>query len=489
MVKKQKKSDEKEIIPERLPKKDNFIEWYNKVLELAEIVDRRYGVKGTFVWMPYGLKIMKKLVQTWDALFQNNGIEETYFPLFVPLKYAKQNDAWFEGFKKNLYAAVPFLEESEFKEKLIIRPTGEPAMYPIFKLWIKDGRLPIRIYETVSSFRLEGKKTHAMIRDREITFWYEIHTAHKTKEEAYEEMQRHIKINEEIWNFLCCPTIAVEKPKYELFPGAESAVEFYVILPDGRLLENGSVNNLGQAYAKKFGLAYEDQNGKKQYCWQICTGNGARYLVSVIALHGDERGLVLPPNLAPIQIIIIPIFKKDLGEIESYAENIANELREAGISVYIDSRRDKTVGEKFYIWDIKGVPLRIEIGEQELKSNKITVFRRDTKERLVVEREKMIMVAKKLLFEDIPKKLYEKARASFESKVKSFDNLNDAIKWIKKGGAAKIPWCEGENCYETIRSMEEGLDAAGSLLLERKKSTCCVCGKQTDRILLLGKGY
>lgn len=478
----------KEIVPERLPPRENFIDWYNKVIELAEVIDRRYGVKGTFVWMPYGLKIMKKLVRTWDELFQEAGIEETYFPLFVPLEYAEQNDSWFEGFKKNLYAAVPFLD-SKAQEKLIIRPTGEPAMYPMFKLWIKDGKLPIKIYETVSSFRLEGKKTHAMIRDREITYWYEIHTAHKTKEEAYEEMQKHIEINEKLWKLLCCHTIKVQKPKYELFPGAESAVEFYVLLPDGRLLENGSVNNLGQAYAKKFGLVFEDSGGKKQYCWQICTGNGARYLVSAIALHGDERGLVLPPALAPIQVIIIPIFKKTSTEIEKNANELAEELKRSGIIAQVDSRKDKTAGEKFYVWDIKGVPLRIEVGEKEVASGKYTIFRRDTKERFSVEREKLARVVKKILEEDIPKALYEKTKKLVEEKIKYFDDIKEAMKWIKKGGAAKVSWCEGVECYEKIVSIEDGLDAAGSILHENKKASCCICGKTTEKVLLIGKGY
>ncbi|MCX8189835.1 MAG: His/Gly/Thr/Pro-type tRNA ligase C-terminal domain-containing protein [Candidatus Diapherotrites archaeon] len=483
-----KDKEKKEILPERLPSRKNFIDWYNKVIELAEVIDRRYGVKGTFVWMPYGLKIMKKLVRTWDRLFEEAGIEETYFPLFVPLKYAEQNDSWFEGFKKNLYAAVPFLGDNA-QEKLIIRPTGEPAMYPMFKLWIRDGKLPIKIYETVSSFRLEGKKTHAMIRDREITYWYEIHTAHKTREEAYEEMQKHIKINENIWKLLCCYTIKIEKPKYELFPGAESAIEFYVLLPDGRLLENGSVNNLGQAYAKKFGLVFEDANGKKQYCWQICTGNGARYLVSTIALHGDERGLVLPPALAPIQVIIIPIFKKNSTEIEKIANEVADELKRNGVVANVDARKDKSAGEKFYVWDIKGVPLRIEIGEKELNCGKFTVFRRDTKERILVEKAQLCKFVKKLLDEEIPKELYEKTKRLAEEKIKYFENIVDALKWIKKGGAAKVPWCENIQCYEKIVSMDEGLDAAGSILHEHKNSSCCICTKPTEKILLVGKGY
>jgi len=479
-----------DIVPKRLPPRKNFVEWYNKVIELAGIADRRYGVKGTFVWLPYGLKLMKAIVREWDALFQANNIEETYFPLFVPLKYAEKNEMWFKGFKKNLYAVVPFASDEREIERVILRPTGEPAIYPMFKLWIKDGKLPIRIYETVSSFRLEGRTTHTLIRDREITFWYEIHTAHKTREEAYEEMQKHIEINKQIWKeILNIPYIAVEKPKEELFPGAESAVEFYTILPDGRMLENGSVNNLGQAYAKKFDLVYEDANGKKQHCWQICTGNGARYLVAAIAVHGDERGLVVPPRIAPVQVIIIPIYKKGNEAIEKTASELRDLLVKSGLRAQIDENREKTAGEKFYVWDIKGVPIRIEVGEKEVSSHTFTVFRRDTKERILVKKSELVELLRRLLEDEIPRNLYEKALHFYETKIKYFEDLKNALDWLKKGGTAKIHWCESPECHEKLIGLEKGIEAAGSLLYEHSKGKCAICGKPTEKIALIGRSY
>ncbi len=479
---------QKEIKPEKLPEKERFIEWYNKVLELAEIAERRYAVKGAFVWMPYGLKIMKALVHWWDTEFQKNGIEETYFPLFVPLQYAKQNDSWFEGFKENLYVAKPYAAKDT--ETLFLRPTGEPAMYPIFRLWIRDGKLPIKVYETVSSFRFEGRTTHTMIRDREITFWYEIHTVHKTREEAMEEMEKHIEINDRLWKeMLNIKPIKVEKPKYELFPGADSAVEYYTILPDGRLLENGSVNNLGQAYAKKFKLQYVDGEGKKHYCWQICTGNGARYLVAVFAIHGDERGLVLPPRIAPLQVVIIPILKKGSEErIKQACEELARVLREQNIRAECDFSEEST-GAKFYKWDIKGVPLRIEVGLRELEENKVTVFRRDTKERVIIEKRKLVSFVKQLLEEELPKTLLERSEKFVEEKVKYFSNVEEALEWIKKGGVAKLHWCEGKECYEKLCSLIEAAEPTGSLLDESSKGKCVICGKKTEKLTLYGRTY
>jgi len=482
--------EEKEIKPEQLPLKSNFIEWYNAVLRLAEIADKRYPVKGTFVWRPYGLKIMKNLVREWDRMFQENGIEEVYFPAFVPIEFAQKNKEWFEGFTENIYSVAPLSSEAE-KERLILRPTGEPAMYPIFSFWIKDGKLPIRIYQTVSSFRYEGKTTHTMIRDREITYWYEIHTAHKTKEEAEEEMKKHIEMNEYIWKkVLCIPPIEVEKPPYEIFPGALSAVEFYTIMPNGMLLENGSVNNLGQAYAKKFDLYYVDEKGNKNYVWQVCTGNGARYLVAAIALHGDERGLVLPPKIAPIQVVIIPIVEKTHEkEIKEESERVKNMLISNGIRAFVDVREEITPGEKFYVWDIKGVPLRIEIGNNEVSGGYYTVFRRDTKKRDKVTKDQLLNFVISKLNKEIPENLYNKVLDFYNSKIKYFSEVDKALEWINKGGVAKVNWCEDKKCYEKILSLQSGVEPVGTLVEEKKEGNCIICGAKTNNLALVGKTY
>ncbi|MDT7858767.1 MAG: aminoacyl--tRNA ligase-related protein [Candidatus Aenigmarchaeota archaeon] len=469
-----------EIKPERLPSKDNFIEWYNSLLQLAEIADRRYPVKGTFVWLPYGFKIMKRLTEIWDKIFEENGIQQVYFPLFVPLEFARINEEWFEGFKTDAF----YVEG----ENAILRPTGEPAMYPIFKYWIMEGKLPIRVYQTVSSFRNEGKTTHTMIRDREITFWHEIHTAHKTKEEANEEMEKHRKIYEYIWKeVLNIPPICVEKPKYEIFPGAESAYEFYVILPNGRLLENGSVNNLGQAYAKKFDLFYVDEEGNKQYVWQVCTGNGARFLVAAFSLHGDERGLVLPPKIAPIQVVIITIPKEGKYYLEE-AEELKKRLESFGVVTFID-KSEKTPGEKFNIWDIKGVPIRIEIGEKEVEKGIYTVYRRDTKERMEVNKQEIEKVVSVLLKEEIPKSLYRKVEILYQQKIKYFDSIESVKEWIEKGNVAKVNWCGSKECFDKIKEVGPSIEPIGFLYDERKIGFCIVCKQNTDKLTLVGKTY
>ncbi len=477
--------EEENIKPEKIPEKENFIEWYNAVIQLAEVVDRRYPVKGTFVWMPFGLKLMKKIVAYWDKLFKENGIEEVYFPLFVPLGYAKINEEWFSGFKDELF----YIYDSQGNSlDLVLRPTGEPAMYPIFRMWIKDGKLPIKVYQTVSSFRKEGKTTHTMIRDREITFWYEIHTVHKTKEEAEEEVKKHLDMNIKIWKeLLNIPPIVVAKPKYEIFPGAVSALEFYSILPNGRLLENGSVNNLGQAYAKKFDL-YIVENGKKEYCWQVCTGNGARYLVAVIALHGDERGLVLPPKIAPIEVVIIPIYTKENKEgVLEEAKKLEKKLKEFGFKAYADLNEKITPGEKFNIWDIKGIPIRIELGPKEIESQILTVYRRDRKERMKIKYNEIEKI--KELLNQISEDLYDKVQNFYDEVIKRANSWEEVEKIVKEGKVAKANWCESKECYDEISMRIESVEAIGTLIDEKENGSCVICGKETEKLALIGKVY
>jgi len=468
--------------PNRLPKQDNFIEWYNALLDLAEIVDRSYPVKGTYVWLPYGIRIMKNIVAALDGIFKKNGIEEVLFPLFVPLQFAKINDKWFEGFKDEAF----YVNDKE----LILRPTGEPAMYPMFKLWIKRGKMPIRVYETVSSYRNESKTTHSMIRDREIGFWHEIHTVHKTREEAVKESQLHKEIYTFVWKeLLNIPPICVAKPRYELFAGADSSFEFYNILPDGKLLENGSINNLGQAYARKFELTYIDEAGNKQYMWQMCTGNGARFLAAVIAVHGDAKGLVLPPRIAPIDIVIIPIIKTETkNKIENEVSNLVARLTDSGIKTYADLS-EITAGEKFNLWDLKGVPIRIEVGEKETDGDAYTVFRRDLNKKEKVEKTKLIETLQKLLAEEIPNVLLEKAAKVRDEKIKFAETMDAASDLIQKGSIAKANWCESEECFEKMAALGPSIEAIGTLTEEKKEGKCIVCGKKTNLLTLIGKTY
>lgn len=464
-------------------KKSEFAEWYEQILPAAEIIDNRYDVKGLFAWMPYGYNIMLNIKSLWDRLFKESGIKEMYFPLIVPLSYCEKNESWWRGFKEQAFWVAGKGEES----KHILRPTGEPAMYPLFSLWIRSySDLPLRIYETVFSYRYETKQTKPLIRDREIGPWYEIHTAHATKEEAIKEIKEAERINDIIWQKLAIFPLKVEKPIWECFPGAVGAVEYYTLMPDGRVLENGSLNNLGQAYAKNFDIKFVNRDGKEDYAWQTCTGNGERYLGSLIAAHGDDKGLVTPPEIAPIQAIIVPIYyKDDKEEVIKKALQIKEKLSSA-VKINADVR-DETPGSKFYDWEIKGIPLRIEIGPKDIEKKQVTVVRRDNGTKIAVPEAKMQKEIPHLL-DDIQKNLLEKSKSLLESSIgiaKTKEDLENPKKEI-----LKFFWCNSERCWMETKGIKEGYELFGSDLQESKnEGKCIICGKPSHKIGYFANTY
>ena len=478
-------------ISEELPrditatKEENFGRWFDETLSAAGLVDKRYEVKGMFVWLNYGFEVMKRIKFIWDGLFTESGIKEMYFPLIVPLEYAKQNDSWLEGFKSQAYW-VKGLEEPEARH--ILRPTGEPAMYPMFSLWIRSySDLPLRIYETVSSFRYETKMTRPLIRDREITMWYEIHTAHATKEEADREIEEAVRINDVIWKKLAIPTIKVEKPQWECFPGAVGAIEYYSIMPDGKAVENGSCNHLGQAYAKKFNIKFKDKQGEEKFAWQTCTGNGARYFVAVLAIHGDNKGAVLPPEIAPIQVVITTISQKGKEkEVQEKAQELSKKLSEEGVRVYLDAS-NKTPGEKFFEWEIKGVPIRIEVGPKDLKTHNYVVFRRDENRKTKIEEKSLVAECRKLLGE-IQENLLKKAQKFYDEKIAGTDRLEEIKTVIDAKKIAKVSWCESAQCWDKIKEISEGIELFGTIP-KKDKGRCVICGKESCKKGYVAKTY
>lgn len=470
-----------------IDKKTNFSEWYDEALKNGEILDARYNSKGMFVWLPYGFKIMRTIKEAWDKLFQDAGIQECYFPQLVPIEYAKQNESWWEGFKEEGYSLVTGKDKDV---QGIIRPTGEPAIYPMYKLWIRTfSDLPLRMYQTSSSFRYESKSTRPLIRDREITIWHEIHTAHATKEEAEKEAELHMKLWGELWDKLALPIWKVRKPQWECFAGAVGAVEYYTLFPSGRVMETGSVNNLGQAYAKKFDIKFKDADGKENYVWQICTGVGARLLAAAISIHGDNKGLIIPPEIAPTKCVIIPImFKGKETVVLEKAKEIESALKNENISAFVDNRDEIAAGRKFYEWEAKGVPLRIEIGPRDLEKKQVVVVKRNDNKKIVVLEEEISKKVSELLNE-IQKELKEAAKNELNKSIKETTKFEEITKILERKNVAKVFWCGDKECYDKFSKIGEGVEGIGSDLDEKTKGKCVVCGKETNTHLFVGKSY
>ena len=457
-------------------KKEQFSEWYNQVLSVSGLLDKRYNVKGCYVWLNYGYEMMLNLKKKWDELFKANRYKEMYFPLLVPIEYAQINDSWWNGFKTEAFWVKGLDEE---KANYILRPTGEPAMYPMFNMWIRSWKdLPLKIYETVSSFRYETGHTRPIIRDREITVWYEIHTAHATKEESEAEIEKHMEMIDKLWEFAAVVPLKVWKPEWECFPGAVGAVEYYSIMPNGKAMENGSFNNLGQAYAKKFDLKFTDKDEKEKHVWMTCTGNGARLLAAVIGEHGDDNGLVMPPNVAPVQVMIVPIYKKEeKKDVEKEACKIFESLNE--FRADIDLRDDVRPGSKFYDAEIKGIPVRVEIGPKDIREKSVVVVRRDTKEKKKVKISGLAKEIKQQLIK-MQDDMYKRAQANFKKRIVDVKNKGDIEGTIKAKKVARVFWCKQGDCWDEIKAIMEGIEMFGTDLNEAKEpGKCVVCGKPT----------
>ncbi|MDD5253909.1 MAG: His/Gly/Thr/Pro-type tRNA ligase C-terminal domain-containing protein [Candidatus Nanoarchaeia archaeon] len=439
----------------------DYATWWNKIIQEGDIVDIRYDVKGFFVWKPYGFSIMKNIKSNWEILFKKNNIKEVYFPLFVPVEYAAKNKSWWDSFKEQAFYVLGYYDK---EKRIFIRPTGEPAMYPVFSKWIRSHRdLPLRIYQTVMSYRNETKSTKSLVRDVEIGPWYEIHTCHSSAKEAEEEINLAIKMNEHLFNLSAIAYLKVRKPKADCFPGSVGAVEFYTLMNDG-VIENGSCNNLGQAYAKAFNITYTYQDQKKDFVWQTCTGNGERFLSAILANHSDEKGIVIPPKVAPIKAQIIYIKLKE--EIE-----ITTGLSEEHLE-YVNVNDSGELGEVRFNSEKRGIPARIEIGPKELDEKICQVVWRDGIKNKVSLKDlkKEIEIG----LERLQKKLQEENHKELNSRIKECDTFEEA----KKASIALIGWCGGEECGGWIKN-KTSKEIIGMTLKPSTKK-CIHCGEKGE---------
>ena len=420
-----------------------FSEWYSDILEKAEIYDVRYPIKGCGVYLPYGFKIRRYTFEIIRKLLDESGHDETLFPMLIPEDLLAKEAEHIKGFEDEVYW-VTHGGKTPLDVKLALRPTSETPIYYMMKLWVKvHTDLPIKIYQIVNTFRYETKHTRPLIRLREIMTFKEAHTAHSTKEEAEEQVKQAISIYKKFFDTLGIPYLISKRPEWDKFPGAEYTMAFDTIFPDGRAMQIATVHNLGQNFSKTFEIIFETPTGGKDYAYQTCYGISDRVIASIIAIHGDEKGLILPPIVAPIQIVIVPlIFKGKEDIVMEKAREIYEKLKDK-FRVHIDDR-DIRPGKKFYDWEIKGVPLRIEIGPKDIENKKITLFRRDTAEKFQIDEDQLEEVIEKTL-NNIMENIKIKAWQKFENFITILEDINyDEIKRIlsEKRGVILIPFKE-----------------------------------------------
>ena len=465
--------------------KNNFSEWYNEILEKAEILDIRYPVKGLYVWFPYGFKLRKHVLDVIRNILEEKNHREALFPLLIPEQEFSKEAKHIKGFEDEVYWVTHGGLEP-LNVKLALRPTSETAIYPMFAVWIRShSDLPLKVYQIVNTFRYETKHTRPLIRLREITTFKEAHTAHASHEDAERQINEAVEIYKKFFDALGVPYSISRRPDWDKFPGAEYTIAFDTIFPDSRTLQIATVHNLGQNFAKTFNVQFENRQGEQEYAYQTCYGISDRVIASLLVIHGDDKGLCLMPEVAPLQIVIVPIWFKDSEkDVDSEVEKLKEELKD--FRVHIDDR-DIRPGSKYYDWEIKGVPLRIEVGPKDIEQEKITVVRRDAcKKQQIPRRNAGDKIAEILkgISEDLRKRAWEE----FNRRMHSANSLKEAKEIISKnGGIVKVRWCGEEACAKEIEN-EANADILG-IVDEGVKGQCMRCEKKAKSVLQLGKAY
>ena len=466
----------------------NFSEWYDNVVEAADIIDKRYPVKGMLVWKPYGFKALKLTMRILEDLLDEYGHEEAYFPMLVPEEVFGLEKDFLEGFSGETFVVERTISRN-LQRKFLLRPTSETVMYYMFRYWIKSYRdLPLKLYQTVNVFRYETEHTRPILRVREIIRFNESHTAHATPEDAERQIKEAIEVYSKFFDALDLAYIILRTPKWDTFAGAEYNYDFFTLMPDRRAIELGSVINLGQKFAKAFEIAFQKEDGTHEYAYQTCYGVSERVVGVLMSVHGDDRGIIFPPNVAPIQIIIIPIVYKGTEDIVlKKVERVFKQLKDKKFRVKVDYS-EKSPGEKFYYWEMKGVPIRIEIGPRDVEKGVVILVRRDTLEKITVKDEEIEDKIREL-FREIKRELSSRSEKWLNENIFSAEKLEDAVKiYNEKKGIVKVPWCGDDECGQKIEE-ETGLEALGFDPEEKIDGICSLCGRPAKHYMYLGKKY
>lgn len=470
-------------------KESHFSDWYRSVLYDAEILDQRFPLKGFNVWRGYGTKIMENIMALLETSLNETGHSKMYFPLLIPETVFSQESRHLKGFEEQVFW-VNQAGKTPLSTKLVVRPTSETAMYPMFSLWIRShADLPLKVYQTVSVFRYETKSTKPLLRDREMYPFNEAHTAHASLEEADKQIAIGVQLYKTLFSKLALPNLLVRKPSWELFPGAISAYEFYTLLPDGKVLETGSVNNLGQAFAKVYDITFEKKDGTREYVYQTCYGQSERLLASLIAIHGDNHGLILPSSITPIKVVITPItYTKQAGAVLEYSRRLQDVLEKEGFTVTLDERA-LTPGKKFYYWEKRGVPLRLELGVREQTHNTVTMVKRHTFKRTEIPFPQFIQGLTSTLH-DIDHELLSRATTSLKNhitRIKSLDEIEKSHHQDKT--ILQIAFCGQDKCRQCIEDLTNKEIIGYALDQNDVDGKCVVCNQRVKDEVYLAESH
>ena len=483
------------------PKSDGHSKWYTDVITKAELAD--YGpVKGTMVIRPYGFAIWELVKDEFDRQFKETGHSNAYFPLFIPKSFLAKEAAHVEGFAKECAIvthsrlmtdsdnSIQVDPSSKLEEEIIVRPTSETIIWHMYKKWINSYRdLPILINQWANVVRWE-MRTRLFLRTSEF-LWQEGHTAHANKEEAIEETLKILDIYQSISHkHLAMPVLTGRKTDSEKFAGAVDTYCIEAMMGDKRALQAGTSHYLGQNFAKAFDVKFQTENNTEEYVFASSWGVSTRLIGAIIMVHGDDSGLRLPPSIAPTQVVVVPFFKNadELKDIQKYIDPYINQLSDLGIRVLFDDREKMSPGFKFNEWELKGAPIRLEIGFKEIENNQITVFRRDTKDKDSISSDSVVSHVSNLLLE-IQDNLFNQANEFMNSNIFKINSYDEFKNIINNGGFIRCGWDGTEESEKKIKEDTKATIRCIPFDESPINLTCILTGNPAKHEVIFAKAY
>jgi len=482
---------------------EDYSKWYNELVVKAGLAENS-GIRGMMVIKPYGYAIWEKMQAQLDKMFKETGHQNAYFPLLIPKSYFSKEAKHVDGFAKEAAVVTHYRlrttadgkgievdPAAKLEEELIIRPTSETIIWDTYRRWIQSYRdLPILVNQWANVMRWE-MRTRLFLRTAEF-LWQEGHTAHETREEAVAEAEQMLHVYGDFAeNFMAMPVIKGVKSETERFAGAEDTYTIEALMQDGKALQSGTSHFLGQNFAKAFDVKFLSKEGKQEYVWATSWGVSTRLMGALIMTHSDDNGLVLPPKLAPIQVVIIPIYRKDeqLKEITAKVDEIVAKLKAKGISVKYDDSDHYKPGWKFNEYELKGVPVRLAVGPRDLENGTVEVARRDTLSKEIVPMENVDTYIEKLL-EDIQNNLFTKAKNYRDTHITKVDNFDDFKEVLEnKGGFIAAHWDGTPETEEKIKELTKATIRCIPLDNELEEGVDMITGKPSKQRVLFAKAY
>ncbi|MEK6914969.1 MAG: proline--tRNA ligase [Nanoarchaeota archaeon] len=462
-------------------KNENFSEWYTELIQKAELADYA-PTRGFMIVRPRAYALWEAIQKEFNMVLKQKGVQNAYFPLLIPDSFFKKEAEHAQGFAPEL----AYIEQKDEGVRLAIRPTSETIMYDSYSKWIRSHRdLPLKLNQWCNVLRWEVKQTKPFVRTREF-LWQEGHCAFVTDIEAEDNMKEMMSSYQElVEGMLAIPVIVGKKSKMERFAGAVTTLTIEALMPDGKALQMGTSHNLGQNFAKSFNIMFKDKNEKDQYVWQTSWGFSTRLIGAIAMVHGDDKGLVIPPKIALNKAVIVPILFEDSKEnVLVHSRSLVTKLSEFG--AILDDREGYSAGWKFSEWEMKGIPLRIEVGPKDLDKKQVVIVRRDNNHKEVVA-EKDIVKKIQIILEDIQKELYLNARKFLDGRIDNARDIKQLNKKLDEGKMVKVFMVDDKKIEEKLKE-ETG---ANSRIVEEESAEgeCIISGQKTKTVAYVARNY